>query len=468
MKTPIEIGSRLELLLDDHLIDRMRDVTFQLHPPRRAEDVLPFDRPWEGFQACYVTVFADVDLYRMYYACYPFGTSDERQYTAYAESEDGVRWHKPNLGLVEFDGSRDNNLLWAGPQSHNFSPFIDTNPAAPADQHYKAVGGNGRAFLLASADAIHWRLLQDEPIIDQDHPGFDEHGAAFYGDDPAHGRAVFDSHNVVFYDQLRQQYVFYYRARDQRHTEINARTVYFSTSVDAIHWTEARPVQFSTPPSLLDQFYTNGIQPYFRAPHLYVALPMRYASRPRLSPHAPKDGLGEGAFMCSRDGEYFHRYMESYLRPGPDRRDWTKHNNMFAWGMLPTSDIEISLYFIRHHYAPTAHLQRGVIRTDGFVSLRAPYDGGEFTTKPLVFTGNELILNASTGAAGGIRVEVQDEAGQALEGFRLEDCEEFYGDEIAHTVRWTGERRAGTLAGRAVQLRFGMRDADLYSIQLAD
>jgi hypothetical protein len=74
-------------------------------------------------------------------------------------------------------------------------------------------------------------------------------------------------------------------------------------------------------------------------------------------------------------------------------------------------------------------------------------------------------LNASTGAAGGIGVEVQDEAGQALEGFRLEDCEEFYGDEIAHAVRWAGQRTAGGLAGRAVRLRFVMRDADLYSIQ---
>lgn len=169
--------------------------------------------------------------------------------------------------------------------------------------------------------------------------------------------------------------------------------------------------------------------------------------------------------MFSRDGRYFHRRMEAFLRPGTDRLNWSKHSNMFAWGIVPTAEDEISVYYTQHYYADTAHLQRGVLRTDGFVSLNAPYAGGECTTKPIVFSGDEMVINASTGAAGSILVEVQDVAGTPLEHYRLEDCSEFYGDEIAHVVRWNEGSDVTSLAGTAMRLRFVMRDADLYSIQ---
>jgi hypothetical protein len=216
-----------------------------------------------------------------------------------------------------------------------------------------------------------------------------------------------------------------------------------------------------------EHLYTNATIPYFRAPHLYLAFPMRFVTtRPPLAP-APRQGVCDSVFMFSRDGLHFSEYREAFLRPGPDGRNWNKHSVMIAWGLLPTAEDEISLYYSQHFWFESAHLRRGVLRTDGFVSVQAPYSGGEFTTRPLVFSGQRLVLNAATSAVGSVRVEIQNAEGQSLDGYRLEDCQEFYGDQIAHVVQWKGGSDLGSLAGQPIRLRCAMRDADLYSFRFA-
>ena len=97
--------------------------------------------------------------------------------------------------------------------------------------------------------------------------------------------------------------------------------------------------------------------------------------------------------------------------------------------------------------------------------MRAPLSGGEFVTKPLIFTGDHLIMNYSTSAAGSIRVEVQDEAGRPLEGLTLDDSIVLFGDSLEQKALWKDTDILGHLAGRPVRLRFVLEDADLYSIR---
>ena len=89
---------------------------------------------------------------------------DHPQLTVYAESQDGMSWTKPSLGLFEFEGSKQNNILWMGEGAHNFAPFKDTNPDAPPSERYKALAG-GPLLALKSADGIHWERMQEEPVI---------------------------------------------------------------------------------------------------------------------------------------------------------------------------------------------------------------------------------------------------------------------------------------------------------------
>jgi hypothetical protein len=141
--------------------------------------------------------------------------------------------------------------------------------------------------------------------------------------------------------------------------------------------------------------------------------------------------------------------------------------NYPALNVVQTGPEEMSLYVQQSYGQPTAHLRRYSLRLDGFASVQAPYGGGEMVTKPLVFQGRRLLLNAATSAAGGVRVEVQGADGAALPGYALADARETIGNQIEAAAAWRHGEDVGALAGRPVRLRFAMKDADLFAIRFA-
>ena len=218
-------------------------------------------------------------------------------------------------------------------------------------------------------------------------------------------------------------------------------------------------------------------EPYFRAPHIYVSFPMRFMEdRKTVSdPEAERIGLrpgrnadsSDGVFMSSRAGSTHFDWIfkEAFLRPGPGWENWGTRSNIVLWGLLSTVPGEMSLWVNRHYGTPSFHIRRYRLRTDGFVSVRAPYEGGEMLTKLFRFQGTQLEINYSTSAAGSIRVGIQDSAGKPIPGFGVEQCPEIIGDEITRVVSWKDGADLGALAGQTVRLRFSLKDADLYSIR---
>jgi hypothetical protein len=99
------------------------------------------------------------------------------------------------------------------------------------------------------------------------------------------------------------------------------------------------------------------------------------------------------------------------------------------------------------------------------VSLHADGEPGEVLTRPLVFTGEKLVVNYATDAVGTLYVELCEPDGTPIEGFTLVDSEMLFGNEIEHTVTWGGESDISNLAGRPVRLRVRLENADLYSIR---
>jgi hypothetical protein len=182
----------------------------------------------------------------------------------------------------------------------------------------------------------------------------------------------------------------------------------------------------------------------------------------------------DAVFMTSRDGREFRRWAEAFIRPGPRRREsWVYGDNFIFWGMFEapssTEDAppDINLLATEGYWeGEDTAFRRYTLRRDGFVSLSAPWAGGEAVTRPLAFAGGGLSLNAETSGFGSFQVEIQDAAGRPLPGFSLADCEPIFCDTDDGAVRWKpggGDLRA--LAGRPVRLRFSLRDADLYSFQ---
>ncbi|MDD9865948.1 MAG: hypothetical protein OXS32_06365, partial [Verrucomicrobiales bacterium] len=137
-------GTQRELFIDGHMIEKMTgDVRQQLQLPEPKEVVLTTDAPWEGNTCAYYSIFRDGDLFRMYYRGSHWDTAKKkathREVTCYAESRDGVNWVKPNLGLFEFNGSKDNNIVLDGLGTHCFVAFKDESPNARPEARYRGV-----------------------------------------------------------------------------------------------------------------------------------------------------------------------------------------------------------------------------------------------------------------------------------------------------------------------------------------
>jgi len=450
----MDIGTELQLFTDDRLIDAMKGVKLKLHRPRRGEIALAMDQPWEGVTSTYPVVIKDGDRYRMWYRAERPGLDS----TAYAESTDGIHWERPSLGLVDFKGSKDNNLLWPteGNSGYKMSVFLDSRPNVGDGERYKAIvqgpnrGGKRQAIYgLTSADGIHWRPFQKEPILVA--PNEDPH---------------FDSHNIAFWDEARNRYVAYTRGWRNK-----VRDIRFATSKDFKTWSPLQYIDMGdTPP---EHLYTNAAHPYFRKPGFYIMLPSRFMHQRQIVASWPHAGISDVVLMTSHDGQRFERtFMEALIRPGLDANNWTDRGLYPGPSTVPIGPgdppREMSFYYTENYRHRSNRIRRAILRVDGFASVHAGYPPGQFVTKPLVFGGKKLILNYATSAAGSIRVEILDADGEVVPVYQAGASEELYGDELAHEYGWASAEDLSPCTGEPVRLRFIMQDADLFSLRFSD
>ena len=238
---------------------------------------------------------------------------------------------------------------------------------------------------------------------------------------------------------------------------IGLRRVSRATSTDFITWTPLVDTGANLPG---EDLYTNQTHPYFRAPHIYTATMMRFTQGiERGEPVEGNNGSSDIVLMTIRAGStaYQRTFREAFIRPGLDPQRWARKANSAWLNVVPTGDAEMSLYHVNG--------DRYTLRTDGFISVNAGADSGELLTKPLLFAGDALSVNVSTGAAGSLWVEIQDASGKALPGFGLEDCQAVIGDAIERQVRWRNNPDLAAIAGKPVRLCFAMRECDLYSFR---
>ena len=450
-ENPIHIGSRLELFVDQYLVDNMEDVEFRIHHPQRLS------LPKSPLVGAYATVIKDGDLFRGYYRDRdPSYTGrqysgDPGEITCYAESRDGHEWTFPTLRLFEVNGSRENNVILANkpPFSHNFSPFLDTRPSVAPHERFKALAGHPGQHRKTKADGLHafvsadglvWKKAGDGPVIPFDRAW----------------THAFDSQNVAFWSEAEQRYVCYFRTWETPHGRL--RTISRSTSTDFIDWSEPIPMHPNLPG---EHLYTSQTHPYFRAPHIYIALPTRYvAGRVGAEKTDAMLGSTDVLFMTTRAGQtsYERLFPAAFIRPGLDPARWGSRSNYVALNVVPTDDSEMSIY-----HAKSGH--RYVLRTDGFVSVNAGVQKGELITKPVVFDGDRLVVNYSTSAAGSLRVEIQLPNGTPIPEFSLQNSETTVGDAIDGCISWRGNPGLRAWAGKPVRLRFVMTECDLYSFK---
>ena len=470
---PIDVGSAKQLFFDHRFIDASSNVQVVMNPPRKLGPVLKPDRRWEDFRlTSYFTVLQDGDLFRMYYSSF---SEDQWNYAeaevtwrdyaflCYAESKDGVNWHKPNLGIVEYNGSKDNNIL--ARSIVDGTVFID--PQAPPDERYKilhTVGPHaGGLRISTSADGVNFNwatsALRDWNC---------------------------DSQQNMFFDARLGKYVGLLRApralEFPGHDQGEWRMVMRIEVEQPLDWSKVQPEIVFRPdekdPVGVD-FYTNAAFKYPYAQEAYFMFPAAYHHFP---PEYGNDGLLDISAATSRDGVRWQRIDRKPYVPLGMVGEWDAMFAMMGVGIVRVGDKLLQFYNaidISHggtrkasKYASDQASRRrwgwmGALeqRLDGFYSADAAYGGGHLTTPPIVFKGNRLELNIHSSAAGSARVELRDASGKAFRGFSLKDCDLIMTNDVRHGVSWKGKSDVSSLAGKPVRLHLEMRSTKLYAFQ---
>ena len=466
-RDPIGVAGRKQLLFDRRFMEASEGIRITMNPPVKAGPVLVPDKPWEDFRlTSYFTVVQDGGLCRMYYSCFSkdqWHTPDsweEHAYLCYAESDDGLAWRKPSLGIVEFEGSKDNNIILRSVVDGTV--FID--PHAPPERRYKLLSTagphKGGLRVSCSADGIHFNLAD----------------AAVSPWNP-------DSQQNAFWDERLGKYAVYLRGRSDMGIEVGNRLV-VRAAIDDIEkdWSVEPRIVFRS--DELDHpevdFYTNACIKYPWAQEAYLMFPAAYHHYP---PEMGNDGLLDTCVAASRDGiEWRRPDRKPYVCLG-EASEWDACFVMMGVGLVRKGN-RIYQYYSgvdlshggtrgmsedeRKRWRRWGKIGATVQRLDGFFSADAEYTGGWFVTPPLAFSGNMLALNINTTAAGMAKVAMLDAEGEPVPGFAIEDCDKIMGNDAAHVVTWRGDSDVSSLAGRSVRLRIEARSAKLYAFQFVE
>jgi len=452
-----------QLFLDDTWIADSGRLQRTWHQALKYPDpVIAAEHPWE--YNCPVAYGSILHWQGSFHAWYCGWTKQVGPMVCYATSDDGIHWRKPALGLVEFQGSRDNNLLL---RSRNPDPrqLIDdlTVIADPGDARYPlkmlyfdsdrgATGSEPHGIHAAgSADGLRWESFGQ--VLPEWGDRFNALGQRLGGEFLAFARAP--------------------GMRTSGHGRVASRL----TSPDLLHWSEAELVLKT------DLEDAPNAEIYSVVPFLHGDLLLGGIERMHMTP----DKL-DTELAWSRDrGRTWQRARTrpSFIPWGlPGRWDDTWINLSANQPIL--HDGRLWFYYSGRtgaHDAQYPHNHGAIglatLRRDGFCSLRATEQTGWCNTPAFTWPGGDLWANVDCRrddtshpglCTGEFRVEVQTPDGQPLPGFggtHLKPISQnTYRDKDAR-VRWEGDRSLDQLKGQTIRLRFLLRDAHLYAFRAA-
>lgn len=503
---PIDVGTRRQLFIDRLFLAEARGVSLRVHPPRKTgETTIKADRAWErGGLGPFSSVLWDNGRYHLWYHAMDaklWHTSPVAGSICYATSDDGITWTKPDLGLVDYDGSRRNNIVVghgaAGLRIGQDGMMVFVDPNAPAHERLRMsnrfsrdrAGKSDGVNLLSSGDGIHWTLTHQELITYR--PEVKGHHL--------------DSQNVIFWDEGLKRYVAFVR-RNLKDAENQGRAIARAESerLGGFPLTQDLPVVYRPDPpdpwhggvSVVD-YYNSAALRYPWADRAYFMFPQAYYHYTRtlreFVPDAPTNaGPLDTRFAASRDGLSWERFDgEPFVRLGM-KGEFDCHSARLIYGLVPDrSGREMYLYYRGSDWLhgwdrdernrtllsglglgaerDITVISRLVLRRDGFVSVTAGPDGGEFTTPALKIAGRRLRLNLDTSAAGIVRIGLLDSSGRPIPGCGLEDCDLIHtANEINRLVKWRGAADLPPSIQGAVRLRVSLRHADLYAFQFSE
>ncbi len=468
----VQAGGDKQLLIDDFVIARQTGLTRRLHPfekhPRNP--VLQAQAPWEeGWADPFMsTVLYDAAerCFKMWYRCGP-----RHSLKAYAVSADGIHWERPNIAQNAWQEFSRHNLLgfegkiatWKKP-GNNVLFF----PSAEGDARYLSLFYQPPTkdyAISRSADGITWTQPKSVRQAHGDVVGLVS--------DPAGG-------DFLFFPKYMRQHEGHTR-RSFTAARLASLDAPFSASFPflAAHRDDARVVEDAAraygsllPGTLrLGEFHSE-IYSVTAIPYQGVVVAL-YDLWPVIG---SREGPLDMPLKVSRDLKTWTDvdYPRRALSIG-EFGEWDS-GMVYGGNTLLVVDDRIWLYYLG---ANMGHCTRilpatkpyhsvgvglATLRLDGFASLQAAGEPGEFTTKPMNVAGGRLQINARCREGGAIRVALLGPEGNALPGFALEDCVPFTGDDLRHVVRW---KSGAEIAAGVVSMRVEVVEAEVFAFQFA-
>ena len=433
-----KVGTTHQLFIDDKLIAHSEGVRRVVNQPVKHHDnpVLTYEHPWEG--NCVITWGSVLyepkeKLFKVWYEAYKkFPKHGDGTIVCYATSKDGIHWDKPKLGLYDYLGSKDNNIVFWPKDTGIDAPTVLREPNPTPDAKYRMYfHRKGGIYTATSPDGIRWTAL-DRSLInagDRSSAHYDPIRKKYLVITRIPGRGMrtcglWESDNGVDFKHVSE--IVAPDDNDPAKTQLYG-MIYFNYAGLRLGFLE----MFYIPTRLLDTqlvYSRDGLE-WTRACDRQVFLPRG----------------GQGAW----DQTWVTPSQNPPIRVGDKLYIFYQGRQTLHWAVEPYGHIgSVGLAFLR---------------PDGFVSLDAQCEEGTVITAPIVLDGAALHVNAFA-RPGYVLAEVADLDGNPLEGYSRAGCVPLeMADRLDHEVAWKGGRTLAALRGKPVRLRFILRGAKLYS-----
>jgi hypothetical protein len=504
VRTSNHNDANLHLFVDDALVERRENLERFINRPRKAPSpVIVADQPWEGERAqAWGSVIVEPDgLLRIWY--FAFNTERkaeelDRGGYAYAESRDGLNWRKPALGVVEFRGSKQNNLFYTcAPDGRN---LVDEE-LARRGVGLPALDAQGTALgVLNNLDGLTVVRDDDEPdparryklIANmQDHrmwaPYYKEKYPNVTDAQVQAARGVFGQYvdtspdgihwarsprkmlgSVGDYMMVMRDYRNHRWWLNERAQGNGGRNAALRESADLANWGEPKIIFDNEEESGFGRLWEwhGGMTP-FNYGNLNLGLLEKW----------PATGMGANCeLICQREGQKWQRVAPGvpFLDVGPegafDRAlAYPTHN--------PPIRIDDTLYIFYTGGGARTDARKGIpmsigvamLRLDRFAGLAnwRPRSPGMLITRPFTIAGKRLSLNVESFELNPIRAALSTPLGEFLPGHGFDDSQIDYDARRVYTeVRWRENRNVAHLSGKAVKLHVELKGAALYSFRL--
>ena len=453
-----QAGSEKQLFFDDVLVESARGVRLVLNPPRKTgERCLVSDRPWEDFYAGgWNTVLEDAGTFKMWYEASTLVDGRHSQSVCYATSTDGIHWEKPDLDLIEFRGSRRNNIVlfdvagtvFLDPRSGAGERFGFAARADWVRPIYSRTTPEVGIWIFTSPDGLRWRPLKDGPVIKD--------------------RGNFDTQNQIFWDPRLRKYVAYVRLNQP------LRKVGRAESSDRLNWTKPEVVfSYDSADPVESDHYNPCAVLYPYAAGVYLMFPSAFYHYPAKTIDGPLDIQ----LATSRDGiRWDRRFRAPYVRLGLEgefRRRIDLHDGGDAAARRRDLDVLHGLRIHSWRLRPGAHATQGRGEPAGaaYGRLRfgrcAAHGGRVHHRTPALRRKHARTKSRYRGAGLGGRRTARMHRAVRWRASQSADCEPLRCNSVRRRVRWRGDPLLASLAGKPVRLRFVLQGVKLYAFQFS-